>query len=144
MKPVFKGLIVVGCICLLVVFAVGGMIFLSLKSYHDKNSWAIFEISGDGIKAGEYKYKCSPDVNVKEWPETKAYGKGETIEFGYASFTVKRVDIGSIKAADIYSEADLVYNGEVLHNVYLKEGESCEIHAQGKKAVIKLSKITYY
>ena len=43
----------------------------------------------------------------------KSYGKGETIDLDFATFTVERVDIGKTERVHIFSEDELVYNGEV-------------------------------
>ena len=72
---------------------------------------------------------------------TKSYGKGETIILDFASFTIDKVYIGKKRGVSISSENDLSYRGEPCHKVYLTEGESCEIHAQGKRAFIKLAGI---
>ena len=144
MKRFVKVIIIVAAISLVLMVSVGGIIFFSLKDYHDRNSWATFEINGNGIAKGEYKYKCTPDVNVCEVQDRKGYGKGETIQLDYASFTINRVDIGSKEGVSISSDEDLLYNGEHLHKVYLKKGKECEIRVKGKDgATIKLLEIWY-
>ena len=119
------------------------IILLSLRDYHDNNSWAGFEILGDGISEGVYLYKCSPNQNVREGSDWKCYGKGETIELGYASFTVNRVDIGSKEGVSISSKDELVYAGKAYHKIYLEKGDTCEIRTHNGSSIIKLIGISY-
>ncbi len=133
MKKYVKVIITVA-VSLVLMLSVCGIVF-SYQDYHDKHSWAIFEIVGDGVAEGEYLYKCSPDINVFEGFDWKSYGKGETIELGYASFTINRVDKEGIS---ISSNEDLVYNGEIVHKLFLNKYDGCEIHSQNGKATIKL------
>ena len=79
--------------------------------------------------------ESAPDINVFEGFDWKSYGKGETIELGYASFTINRVDKEGIS---ISSNEDLVYNGEIVHKLFLNKYDGCEIHSQNRKATIKL------
>lgn len=143
MKSFVKTVIIVGCVVLTIAGVIGAIIVYSVNQYHDRNSWATFRITGDGIAAGQTKYKSKPDENVREGPDWKMYGKGETIDLGYATFTVVRVDIGKTEGVSITSESDLVFNGEVVHKVYLTKDEECEIHSSNKSAKIKLTGIGY-
>ena len=53
-KHVKRRIIYVGIVIIFVI-VIGGIVVSSLKEYHDNNSWAVFEIAGDGIKDGETK-----------------------------------------------------------------------------------------
>lgn len=143
MKPVVKTSIIVGSIVLLITIGIVVVSFLSIRQYHDRNSWAEFEITGDGIPDGVRNYKSTPNTNVMELQGVKSYGKGETIDLDFATFTVERVDIGKTERVHIFSEDELVYNGEVTHKAVLEKEDGCEIHTQGKKATIMLTEIGY-
>ena len=143
MKKHIKIITIYGGIAIIFVIAIVGIVVSSLKEYHDKNSWAVFEIAGDGIKDGETKFSCTPNTNVREYQDIKYYGKGETILLDYASFTINRVDIGEKKGVTISSDNDLLYNGEITHKVYLTVGDGCRLQAQGKSVTISLKDIGY-
>ena len=136
-----KKRIIIVVIILVVIIAFFGIIIYSLKEYHDKNSWAIFEITGDGVTEEQTVYECTPDINVIEYNGIKCYGKGETIILGYASFTVERVDIGQDEGAIITSDDDIVYEDQVLHRVRLEVGDICTISSSGGEATITFTDI---
>lgn len=135
-----KGIKIVIIVAIL-IFAFGGIALFSLKEYHDNNSWASFEITGDGIAEGQTIYECSPDINVVEINGTKGYGKGESIMLGFASFTVERVDIGNKAGVIISSTEDLMRENHTTHRLYLEIGDSCEIISPDGRATITLANI---
>ena len=57
-----KKLLIFLCIGFVLLLAFLLTIVFSLKSYHDKNTWATFEITGDGVFEGQTSYPCTPDV----------------------------------------------------------------------------------
>jgi len=138
-----KKLLIFLCIGFVLLLAFLLTIVFSLKSYHDKNTWATFEITGDGVFEGQTSYPCTPDVNVVEYNGIKSYGRGETIVLEYASFTVERVDIGTREGVTISSEEDILFNDQTLHSVYLNIGESCTIKGSDQSFVVTLVDIGY-
>ena len=143
MKKKKKLLTIFGvCIALFLVLCI--MIILPIRDYHDKNTWATFLITGDGIAEGQTRYDCTPDRNVIDYGNgTKGDGKGETILLGFASFEIARVDIGKEESVVITSEQDLLYGEQTVHRVYLRSGDRCDLKGSGKSAVITLVDVGY-
>lgn len=108
-------------IYILVVFGgIFAVVASALNEYHDKNTWAVLQITVDGTEIEE------------------DYAKGEVLDIPFAQIKVDKVLHEDVVV--LSSEADIEYNGQVVHKLRLPIGEQCQVRVADQVAVIKMVK----
>ncbi len=117
MRKWVKTLLILAAVC----GAIFAIVYSAIKGYHDKNTWAVLRITIEGAEIEE------------------DYARGEILDIPFAQVAVDKVKHGD--GVILSSEADLEYNGQVLHQLTLSAGEQCQVRAGNQTAIIKMVKI---
>ena len=107
-----------------ILVVLGGIVAVigsALNEYHDKNTWAVLQITIGGAEIEE------------------DYAKGEVLDIPFAQVKVDKVLHEDVVI--LTSESDIEYNGQVIHRLRLPIGEQCQVRVGDQVAVIKMCKI---
>ena len=108
-------------IFILIVFGgIFAVIASALNEYHDKNTWAVLQITKDGAEIEE------------------DYAKGEVLDIPFAQVKVDKVLYEDVVI--LSSDTDIEYNGQVVRRLRLPIGEQCRVRVGDQVAVIKMVK----
>ena len=121
---------VIPFVVLFFAFLIGivALVFFFFKSYKEKNTWAVFEItqtSSHGVVS------------------TKEYKKGEKLEIHFATVMVETVHSDEYAVISC-EDADIIFHGKAVHEAQLVPGDEVAIQTEEYYYTVKMVRAYYW